>query len=217
MSLVRNMRQHGRPPGLEMMRLRLTWATIALLLIAAPWNAVLAQTAGQTTVIDREYSIKAAFLYHFCTYVEWPAAAMPVEGEPFVIGVFYADPFGAVLDDIARTKNVAGHPIAIRRLKSTNELVGCHLLFIPGTTPPDQQDAALKAIYGLPLLVVGEADDFIARGGGALFFVEGNKVRFAFSAEVAQENQLKISSKLLSLAKIVDRQATAVSARSQAK
>jgi hypothetical protein len=184
-----------------------------LLLLFWPTGSLVAQTPGPPTIINREYSIKAAFLYHFCSYVEWPVDVLPAEGRPYVIGVFHTDPFGASLDDIARTKNVAGRPIVIRRLTSTNELDGCHLLFVPRSTPPDQQEAVLKATRGLPLLVVGEADGFIERGGGAQFFVEGNKVRFAFSADVTPENQLKVSSKLLSLAKIVARQVSAVPAR----
>jgi len=69
-----------------------------------------------------------------------------------------------------------------------------------------QQDAILGATQGSLVLVVGETDDFIQRGGDAQFFVEGNKVRFAFSAEVAKRSDLKVSSKLLSLAKIIPRQ-----------
>jgi hypothetical protein len=199
----------GRRSCLGLARSRLLWATIALLFWAVSEGATRAQTSGQAMVIDREYSIKAAFLYHFCKYVEWPAEAAPKQGDPFVIGVLHADPFGAVLDDIARSKNVSGRAIAIRRMASTEEIAGCHLLFIPRTTPPELQEDALEAVRGLPLLVVGEADDFIARGGGALFFIEGNKVRFAFSADVTHDNQLKVSSKLLSLAKIVGRQVSA--------
>ncbi|HEX6960862.1 MAG TPA: YfiR family protein [Lacipirellula sp.] len=188
---------------------RLGWATAALIVWAGAAGAARAQSASPTAVIDREYAIKAAFLYHFCTYVEWPAEAAPQKGEPFVIGIFFADPFEGVLEDIARSKQVNGHAISIRRLTTTDEIAGCHLLFIPRSTPPEQQEAVLRAIRGQPLLVVGEADDFITRGGGAQFFIEGNKVRFAFNADVTQENQLKISSKLLSLAKIVGRHVSA--------
>jgi hypothetical protein len=161
------------------------------------------QSTAPTSVVSREYAVKAAFLYHFSSYITWPAEALPTKDQPFVIAVFYADPFGAVLDEIARTKTVAGRSIAIRRLTSAEKISECQIVFIPRSTPAEQQAAALRSAGGAAVLVVGESDDFIQRGGGAQFFIEGSKVRFAFSAGVAESGKLKISSKLLSLAKII--------------
>ena len=164
---------------------------------------VAAQTVEETAVINREYAIKAAFLYHFLTYVEWPPEAFRSPQQPFVIGVFKTDPFGEVLDKIARTKTAAGRPIVVRRLTSMDDLTSCNILFLPRSVPIATQDAVLAAIRGSHVLSVGESDDFVDRGGAAQFFLEGNKVRFAFNTDVVEDTDLKISSKLLSLAKTV--------------
>ncbi len=169
----------------------------------APSPRSVAQAPGQVSVINREYAIKAAFLYHFSSYITWPPEALPAKDQPFVIAVFYADPFGGALNEVARTKTVAGRPIVIRRVTTPKDLAGCHIVFIPRNTPVEQQALALRTTSDAAVLVVGESDDFIQRGGGAQFFIEGNKVRFAFRADVAESGKLKISSKLLSLAKIV--------------
>lgn len=182
---------------------RLLCAVAVLLGLAAPGPRGVAQAPVQVSVINREYSIKATFLYHFSSYITWPPDALPAKDQPFVIAIFYADPFGVALDEIARTKTVAGRPIVIRRVTTPKELTGCHIVFIPRNTPAEHQALALSTTSGAAVLVVGESDDFIQRGGGAQFFVEGNKVRFAFRADVAEGGKLKISSKLLSLAKII--------------
>jgi hypothetical protein len=157
----------------------------------------------QVTTIDREYTIKAAFLYHFLTYIDWPDGTFTSSEQPFVIAVFERDPFGAVLDKIAATKNVAGRPIEIRRLHSTDNLLDCHIVFIAGEVDPASQRRVLSILANSQVLAVGETEDFVQQGGAAQFFVEGNKVRFAFNTDVVDRNNLKVSSKLLSLAKIV--------------
>jgi hypothetical protein len=159
--------------------------------------------AQQVTTIDREYTIKAAFLYHFLTYIDWPEGTFRDSSQPFVIGVFETDPFGVVLDKIAATKNVAGRPIEIRRLTSTEKLLECHIVFMASTVDAAAQKNVLTTLANSHVLCVGETDDFVERGGAAQFFVEGNKVRFAFNTDVVDRKNLKVSSKLLSLAKIV--------------
>jgi hypothetical protein len=182
-------------------RVRALAALAVLVLCIMP--AAFAQTVEQTAVINREYAIKAGFLYHFLTYVEWPAGSMPGEGKPFVIGIVQANPFGTALEKIAQSKEVAGHPIQVRLLQPTESLAGCHIVFVPLSVPAEHQAGVLKASQSSWVLLVGETDDFIERGGHVQFFVEGNKVRFAFSAELAKREDLKVSSKLLALAKIV--------------
>jgi hypothetical protein len=159
--------------------------------------------AQQVTTIDREYTIKAAFLYHFLTYIDWPEGTFVDPKQPFVIGVYQTDPFGAVLDKIAATKNVEGRPIEIRRLQSTDKLLECHIVFMAGTVEASVQQNVLGLLTDSHVLCVGETEDFVELGGAAQFFVEGNKVRFAFNTDVVDRSNLKVSSKLLSLAKIV--------------
>ena len=175
-------------------------AVLIVLVAIARWAP--AQTVQGGTTINREYAIKAAFLYNFLKYLQWPANATPAEGQPFVIGVFQDNPFDTALDTIAKTKKVAGHPIEIRRLTSIEGVRECQLLFVSGAVPLPQQNAVLRAARNAFVFVVGEDDDFLQRGGHAQFYLEGNKVRFAFSADAAKREDLKVSSKLLALATI---------------
>jgi YfiR/HmsC-like len=178
---------------------------VGLLLVAMSGWSAFAQDrdAEQRAVINREYAIKAAFLYHFSTYIQWPDEMLPAESDPFVIGVYRENPFGSALEKIAETKTVNGRPIVIRQITTPGEARHCQILFVPGSVPQEQQNAVLRAVQGLPVLVVGESDGFVARGGDVQFYLQGNKVRFAFNADLAKQENLKVSSKLLSVAEII--------------
>ena len=186
-----------RALGLELVR----WT--AFLLLALAGTATVVQGQDQAGVINREYAIKAAFLYHFSTYVTWPTGALPDKSQPFVIGVYQTNPFGTSLEKIAKSKTVAGHPIEIRRVTSPDEVSACQVIFVPESVRATELGAVFKAAQDSPVLIVGETTDFVERGGGVQFFVEGNKVRFAISVDMTKRDDLKLSSKLLSLAKIV--------------
>lgn len=175
------------------------------LLVALNGTSVIAQDrdAEQRAVINREYAIKAAFLYHFSTYIQWPPEMLPTETHPFTIGVYRENPFGSALKKIAETKTVDGRQIVIQRTTTPDEARHCEILFVPGSVPREQQNAVLRALRGSPVLVVGESDGFVSRGGDAQFFLQGNKVRFAFSANITKQEDLKVSSKLLALAEII--------------
>lgn len=182
-------RQLGRALGL--------WAVI--ILAAAP----LAAQTPTGAVINREYAIKAAFLYQFLNYVEWPSDAFSEETAPFIIGVHGTNPFGTVLNQVAKDKKVAGRAILVRDVSSASEVTNCHILFVPKSVLKPMQDSVLQAAHRSHVLTVGESDDFIDRGGAAQFVLEGNKVRFVFNKEVIAKSNLKVSSKLLALAKVV--------------
>ena len=150
----------------------------------------------------RAYTIKGAFLYHFSTHVEWPANAFPAAGESFVIGVFHNDPFGPALEMTAQTKSETGHPIVIEHLSSTDGRQQCHILFVSKSVAPPEQDEVHGALRGSSVLVVGEVDGFAEGGDDVQFVLGGDKVRSAIGAKVGKREELKVSSKLLSLAKI---------------
>lgn len=173
----------------------------SLLMLASLPRAGIGQDFGP--VISREYAIKAGFLYHFSTYVTWPSDVFPAGGKPFVIGVYGRNPFGDALTRIAMRKKVDGQPVEIREITSVREALACQILFIPRTVPLSAQAALLKATNGLPVLTVGENDDFVQRGGTVQFFLENNKVRIAFSEKSHLRDDLKVSSKLLTVAKMI--------------
>jgi hypothetical protein len=155
-----------------------------------------------SALINREYAIKAAFLYQFLNYIEWPIDSFAADASPFVIGVLGTNPFGTVLDQVAKDKKVDGRSIQIRSVSSARDVADCHILFVPNSVPKPLQNEILQAARDSPVLTVGESDDFVDRGGAARFFLEGNKVRFAFNTSVTARNKLAVSSKLLALAKV---------------
>lgn len=185
------------------LRAALWIAPLMVIVMSAP--TATAQTA-RPNVINREYAIKAAFLYHFLSYVEWQDEATADADRPFIIGVFATDPFGVSLRRIAETKKVDGRSIDVKKLTSPRDAIACHILFIPETVAAPVQAKLLKAISGQNVLTVGESEDFIDNGGDAQFYIEGNKVRFAFNLDVVEDKRLRISSKLLALAKIISDQ-----------
>ncbi len=153
--------------------------------------------------INREYAIKAAYLYNFGRYVEWPAESFKDGQAPFVIGILGPDPFGALLDEIASGKRVEGRRIVVRRFPSMSNYVPCHILFVPAAAGPDEKAAALAKTRGGSVLLVGDEPGFARQGAAIGFYLEANRVRFEINAEVAKRHRLRISSKLLSLGRIV--------------
>jgi hypothetical protein len=153
--------------------------------------------------INREYAIKAAYLYQFGRYVQWPSPAFAGDRAPLVIGVLGTDAFGGILDEIARTKQIDGRVIVVRRFATMAEYTPCHILFINATARAEDKEAAIRKLQGVPTLLVGEEPGFAEHGGMVNFFQDENKIRFEINTEIARQARLKISSKLLSLAKIV--------------
>lgn len=157
--------------------------------------------AAQTKTAS-EYEIKAAFLYNFAKFVEWPPSSFTDSKQPFNICVLGADPFGHSLDDVVVGKTVASHPVAIARARQVQELRDCHILFIAGSQRSPVPEL-LGKLHGKNVLVVGETEDFASLGGTIQFVLEGNHVRFAINPDAAERAGLKISSKLLALAVVV--------------
>jgi hypothetical protein len=192
---------------------RWTWRTGAQIAFAALACAVIAGYGARSTAqedsISREYPLKAAYLYNFGSYVEWPASAFADGQTPLVIGVLDPDPFGSILDQIARQKQIAGRKIVIARFESAEQVKACHIFFVPGSASAAVRSQALQKLLHSPTLVVGESPGLTAQGAVINFFIEQNKVRFEINPQAAKDRGLKISSKLLGLAKIVESAITA--------
>jgi hypothetical protein len=152
-----------------------------------------------------EYPIKLVFLYNFAKFVEWPANAYRAPGAPLAICIVGRDPFSPDIEGELRTRAVSGHPVEFLTLKPTDTLSACHMVFIP-VTEKDQADKIVRGLKGSCILTVGETEGFAALGGIINLTVEGNKVHFEINRLAADRAGLKISSKLLSLAKIVTEQ-----------
>ncbi len=153
------------------------------------------------TSVNREYQIKAVFLFNFAQFVEWPPSSFQ-ETKTIVIGVLGDDPFGPYLDEAVRGEEIDGHPLIVQRYRDVGEIKTCHILFIAA---PEAQK--LKQIFaGLKsrsILTVSDADNFTKQGGMIRFITEDRKTRIRINLNAAKEADLIISSKLLRLAEVV--------------
>jgi hypothetical protein len=149
-----------------------------------------------------EYQVKAAFLYSFAKFVQWPPEAFAAPGDPFVVGVLGEDPFGRILDETLAGKTVLDRPIQVRRFGSPEEAGQAHIVFVGGSEEPERL-RMLKALRGRAVLSAGEADGFARSGGIVGFTTREKRVRFEINLARADEARLKISSQLLKLATIV--------------
>jgi hypothetical protein len=153
---------------------------------------------------NREYRIKAAYLYQFGRYVEWPAKAFASPDAPFVIGVLGDTPIIADLEEIARIKKIQNRPIAIRRFATVGDVRPCNILYVPAALSAESQAEVLRKMAGHSTLLVGESDGFLDRGGVIQFATEENSIRLAIARKAAVREGLRISAKLLQVARIVE-------------
>jgi hypothetical protein len=144
--------------------------------------------------------VKAAFIFHFTQFVEWPPATFAAPDAPFVIGVLGDDAIAAALTIIAQGERLGRHPFEIRRLRDPAYAADCQIVYVAG-----DEDGAFRAarLRGEPVLTVGESDDFIAAGGMIEFFVEHSRVRLRINLPAARSSSLQISSKLLRVAEVL--------------
>ncbi len=149
-----------------------------------------------------ETEVKAAFLYHFTSYIEYPPGAFAGPSAPFVIGVLGKTGITDALQQAVKGKSVKGRAILVKEVSISQEMRECHIVFVS-----DAEARSLPRILEIlgdsPVLLVGESENFAAKGGMIGFFVEQKRVRFEINLEAVRRAHLTISSKLLSLARIV--------------
>jgi hypothetical protein len=149
-----------------------------------------------------EYEIKAAFLFNFAKFVDWPPDAMKNTDGSFVIGILGRDPFGVALEQTIGDKTIRGAAIQIRRFQNLNDLRFCHILFI-SESEKNGLPGILDKIGDQSILTVSDMPDFARRGGMIHLYMENNRVRFIIHTQAAENAGLKLSAKLLTLAKIL--------------
>jgi YfiR/HmsC-like len=149
-----------------------------------------------------EYVIKAAYLYNFAMFVEWPADAFSGPSAPIVIGIVGADPFGSALERIVEGKRINKRRLVIDHVQSPQEARRSHILFV-GAADPARLPEFASRLSGQSVLVVGEAADVVKQGGTIGFTVRDNKVGYDINLDAAKRARLTISSKLLNLARVV--------------
>ncbi len=178
------------------------WAATSALLVAA------AEVRAQAVDEAKALKVKAAYLYNFAKFVEWPDNVFENDKAPFVIGVLGDDPFGRILDDTVKAKKIATRGIRVRRFHWSGErdrttLRSCHVLYISASERL-RLDDILAALKEYPVLVVSDLHEFAHDGGMIGFVLKKGRIVFEINNQALERARLKASSKLLKLARIVE-------------
>ena len=149
-----------------------------------------------------EYRVKAAFLYKFGSYIEWPDRRFARPDSPVAIGVMGADTLADELVQIVAGRNVNGRPVRVRKLRPGDPITGLHVLFI-GRTDSGRLAEILAAAKGRALLTVTESEEGLELGSMINFVAVENKVRFDVAPPPSESGNLRISARLLGVARKV--------------
>jgi len=149
-----------------------------------------------------EYAVKAAFLFNFAKFIDWPTDSFKNSSDPLTYCVAGDDPFGDSLDQALAGKTIGGHPVRLLRPKKPEDADVCQIIFL--ASKQEKLSARyLEHVKDHSVLTVGEADDFLRQGGIIRFILEDNRVRFEINLTTAEHAKLKVSSRLLALARNV--------------
>lgn len=159
-------------------------------------------TARAQSATAGEYEIKAAFLYNFAKFVDWPPKSFRDTTAPLQICVLGRDPFGEALRNITREKTVNGRKLEVDYVVDLRMARTCHILFI-ASSEKERLRQIFEGLQGSCILTVGDTKDFAAQGGMINFVLQDDRVQFEVSRTAIEQAGLKISSKLLSVAKVV--------------
>ena len=174
-------------------RIHSIWAVLILVLVLF-WQHASAQTSAL-----REYEIKAAFLYQFANYTEWPPDAFADKNAPFIFGILGENPISDILNGLTN-KFVGGRAILVKKCSRWDEARDCHLLFI-GSSEKNNLTAILGSLKTRSILTVADTDSFLDSGGIIHLITANNRVGFEINLAAAEEAKLKISPEVLRLAK----------------
>lgn len=177
--------------------MRLRYQTYGFLLICLCW----ALPAWPAPEQPEEAQVKSAIILNMARYVDWPAESFSSDGAPMTFCYAGQGTLSASLSSL-QGKTVKGHPVVIRRMSSSMDTAGCHVVVVDAT---ERRSAAaiIDRTRRLPILTVGDVSGFSRDGGMVELFLQAGKVRFDINLTAARHSRLKISSQLLKVARIV--------------
>jgi len=181
-------------------RSRLPVRLLCLLLVLVSLGSL----AAQQPSIDREAKIKAAYLYKFIRYVQWPDSVFTDASSPIVIGTVGDDPVNRYLRAIAKSRAAGKRSLVYKSISSPEQAESCHIVFFSDNAGDGTIETMVPNLSDSPVLLVGEQPDFLTTGGIISFVIVNNNVRLQLSMKAAENHQLKISSQLAKLAQIVN-------------
>jgi hypothetical protein len=171
---------------------------LSAVLCPSPRASLIAQSTN-------EYQVKAAFLFNFAKFIDWPEKSFANPQAPFMVCIVGHDPFGSALDAQFLSQTVDNRSLQIARFPVANSLVvenRCQIAFI-SSSEKEHFRQVIESFQGQSILLVGDADGFAESGGAIEFVLEEDHVRFAINPEAAERADLHLSSKLLAVARIV--------------
>ena len=170
------------------------WHTIRIILC---FLAVVTQAQSAT-----EYQVKAAFLFNFAKFVEWPADAFSSADAPLQICVLGRDPFGHEFEEMIADKTVNGHRIEVIHPSGVPQATSCQIIFV-AASEKQQVREILRGLRGASVLTVGDSAGFARMGGIINFVLDDSRVRFEVNVKAAERAHLKVSARLLTVAKLI--------------
>jgi uncharacterized protein DUF4154 len=189
--------QHTSRSGVIGRRHQLPLCRAAALIMA--WALLCVPNPHTEAAAPTEYEVKAAYLYNFGRFVQWPAKATALRGDSFSICVLGEDPFGPILNATIAGETIDGKNVVAKQISAPQQAANCRILFISSS-----EDRRLKEILAeldkASVLTVGDMPQFARRGGMVQFVLDGNKVRFEVNLPSAERAGLTLSSQLLKLA-----------------
>lgn len=168
-----------------------------LLIFAATLCCAIPSPAADESL---EYPVKSAYLLNFTKFVEWPSSAFEGPDSPIAICILGDDPFGATLDQIVAGEAVNNRKVTVLRIKRAPTPKTCQVLFVGR---PEKEVASLISSLEAGILTVGEGENFLRDGGMIAFVIENRRVRFSANQAAAESAGLKISARLLTVARSV--------------
>jgi hypothetical protein len=173
-------------------------AAVALLILLSASFSLSALPARPS-----EAELKAAFIYNFIKFTEWPPADLANKNEPFVIGVLGKDPLGAILDKTIEGESYQQKAIVVRRFPRMEESIGQSKVLFISSSEEANLTAILKLLDGQSVLTVSEIENFAHRGGVIKLAKESNRIVFEINVDSAKRAGLAMNAQLLKLARIV--------------
>ena len=149
--------------------------------------------------LPTEYAVKAAYLFNFAKYLEWPPEAFASGQAPLTLCVSGRDPFGGALAAY-QGRTVQSRELQVRRSVGLDELRGCHMLFLAQSEEPHVQQF-LRAVEHLPVVTVSDIDGFIADGGTIGLVDADRRVQFEINLASAQRAGVRVNPQLLRIAR----------------
>ena len=181
---------------------RHVWLVSVAIALASGLLAIPGLHAQNSKPTDSQ--VKAAYLYNFGRFIEWPANVTPAKTGSFNICVLGEDPFGPALDATLAGELIGNQRVVARRITSLHEAGECRILFI-SSSETNRLNKIIESLDKAAVLTVSDAPQFLQRGGMIQFVSEGNRIRFEVNLTATQRSSLILSSELLKVATAIRR------------